>query len=986
MKREILLSKMLRLPTQKAIEIYKKYSDETEVNASNFAIHQQAVDIIGEKTAVQNRIREDVIKEARMYLAFMVSRDKMFADLAYEKMKRYPMIIWIELIGALDTLEITTLLKSYGNDMPSPIIESLIINLPESKQAKEIEKYCHRLNSKDDYFQTFYYCLGEQAKEKLRTIFKTDIEEDYVSKIEELEEKNLIEGLISLKEQLSLSQMDDIIEKILLKTRSKELICSSIEIFSDRLNEISDMRFKLLVKRIISIHKTDQNNQDYFSFFDEEKPKKSIELEIFEKLKPRFYTLGLYETLKLLNVQVNYYDDNKIGNEIIFSFLDTAYEDESLKDYVNDRTIKSLIEMLKTKCQSKTYTTEDLDILISKIKTDPPLKLIRDDYIEAIIACGKLMQDNQINNQSPSFIKLRNLFNNMLKNNVKKDGTYNEDINLNGIFYRLVKGTLDFDKVITTKTYKGLLYLTKSGICINNPDDTTQFLTDEQVAKLDIKPLLRWKRELLKKEAEEKAKNPEKRFFSNSAFLERMGLQLLLYFGERNAKHILDSSVSKNRLENLFDNINYKTIKVNQNGRPIVNQELIDFLFGKGNISEQNTVINKILRGELLDFGRILKELCNDYETVKKQCHGILTVKRIKNYFSNSSLPLKLKPNEENFASALREMQTSSETTLQKGIDLCHMARKRVTSSIPKISGKVGDFSYEILDLNDPFALAVGYLSHCCFVVNGVSDSALKHSMSSENGRTFIVKYKDKFLAQSWIWRNGEIVCFDSVEAGGYTHGIFKDDLRILDVYKKAAKEIINESKLNEAKEECIKAVTLGNSDFIFEDLEEVTGQVPRPLERDTYVYDSNRQRVLAGKMPKEPKYGSVIKKYYDNRQRVYTILDVEKAKDDELDEALLRLQSIKYDVDGSEELTDLTNINQLFVGSDWYIKTTKTGEVDAEILPGDYRALDECKKYAKVLGIEIDDDLSLEDGYVKDREDTVKHLKLTKISKSRRS
>ena len=41
-----------------------------------------------------------------------------------------------------------------------------------------------------------------------------------------------------------------------------------------------------------------------------------------------------------------------------------------------------------------------------------------------------------------------------------------------------------------------------------------------------------------------------------------------------------------------------------------------------------------------------------------------------------------------------------------------------------------------------------------CFVVDGISHSALEHSMTSQNGRTFVVYYKNRFLTQSWIWRN----------------------------------------------------------------------------------------------------------------------------------------------------------------------------------------------------------------------------------------
>ena len=75
-----------------------------------------------------------------------------------------------------------------------------------------------------------------------------------------------------------------------------------------------------------------------------------------------------------------------------------------------------------------------------------------------------------------------------------------------------------------------------------------------------------------------------------------------------------------------------------------------------------------------------------------------------------------------------------------------------------------------------------------------------------------------------------------------------------------------------------------------------------------------------------------------------------------------------------------------MFTGEDWYIKTTKNGEVDAAILSRDERAIDECRKYAEILGIEIKNDYAKIDDQIKmTSEEVVKKLKLSKVSESRR-
>ena len=233
--------------------------------------------------------------------------------------------------------------------------------------------------------------------------------------------------------------------------------------------------------------------------------------------------------------------------------------------------------------------------------------------------------------------------------------------------------------------------------------------------------------------------------------------------------------------------------------------------------------------GDIAPFEKYFPEFCNSFEKVKKSCNGILSVKRIVKYFEDIELPIKLKPDEIEFKQALKEMNTIDLTLLSEAIGLCKDARNRGYSSIPKVEGKLGDFTYKILDLNDPMAIDVGYLTHCCFVVKGLSYSALKHSMQSRNGRTFVVYYKGRFLAQSWVWRNGDVICFDSVEANRSWGEIYKDDIKLVDVYKKAANQILDISQDQEDDSQKVKVVTVGRSDDTFDDLKNVEIAVPRP-------------------------------------------------------------------------------------------------------------------------------------------------------------
>ena len=111
-----------------------------------------------------------------------------------------------------------------------------------------------------------------------------------------------------------------------------------------------------------------------------------------------------------------------------------------------------------------------------------------------------------------------------------------------------------------------------------------------------------------------------------------MGLQLLCYFGKDKGKYLLESDMQGNRMENIFDGLKYADISINIDGTSNINEELIDYIFGKGNIKEKNSVVNRMIRGEIPEFEKYFTEFCNSFEEIKTECNGILSVKRIVEY------------------------------------------------------------------------------------------------------------------------------------------------------------------------------------------------------------------------------------------------------------------------------------------------------------------------------------------------------------------
>ncbi len=132
--------------------------------------------------------------------------------------------------------------------------------------------------------------------------------------------------------------------------------------------------------------------------------------------------------------------------------------------------------------------------------------------------------------------------------------------------------------------------------------------------------------------------------------------------------------------------------------------------------------------------------------------------------------------------------------------------KQRVFSSIPRISQNTkkvsGDYTYEILRLDDPLAMAIGTLTDCCQELNNCAEVCMEHSMVDKNGRVFVIRdSQGNIVAQSWVWRNKDVLCFDNIEIPdkaftradrehpelgrkGFTDEIFQ-------IYKQAAQDLM---------------------------------------------------------------------------------------------------------------------------------------------------------------------------------------------------
>lgn len=213
-----------------------------------------------------------------------------------------------------------------------------------------------------------------------------------------------------------------------------------------------------------------------------------------------------------------------------------------------------------------------------------------------------------------------------------------------------------------------------------------------------------------------------------------------------------------------------------------------------------------------------------------------------------------------------------------------NLGKQRTFSSIPRIQGKAGKYKYEMLRLDDPQALTIGTESDCCQQLGDNAEACMEHSMVDKHGRIFVIKDQEgKVVAQSWVWRNRNVVCFDNIEipkkaftrATSGTKAISRSEFadEIFALYKQAAKELImadeyvykqllGSGKISQEQFDGLKigkvTVGLGNNDIAdsigrnaYEDEEEISKPLPfePPIKllfkEELWLSDSNEQYVL---------------------------------------------------------------------------------------------------------------------------------------------
>ena len=297
-----------------------------------------------------------------------------------------------------------------------------------------------------------------------------------------------------------------------------------------------------------------------------------------------------------------------------------------------------------------------------------------------------------------------------------------------------------------------------------------------------------------------------------------------------------------------------------------------------------------------------------------------------------------------------------------KAIHLYEEYRHRLTSTIPDIKGKYQGIDYEMVNLHDigilsngigHYLLPNGEVASSCLTPNGKAASCLRHGAVNPNGRFFKVINQGKILAYSWVWRSGEVLCFDNIEITDEALKIENSEEIIFKVYQLAGNTI--KQITEKEKEHSVKLVIIGRNPKDIQNqyidslpqVNDYTTTLYQPNCKDKlYLKDSSlKQVIIAGEYSSNlsTKNSEAIYLYQRNPVSSFDFVSPQELSE--------RLNAIYYEycLQHAKKYFPLnSNYESGYFNEDWFIGNLPNGNQDFYYVQNDDRLFEEIKPYLK--------------------------------------
>lgn len=382
------------------------------------------------------------------------------------------------------------------------------------------------------------------------------------------------------------------------------------------------------------------------------------------------------------------------------------------------------------------------------------------------------------------------------------------------------------------------------------------------------------------------------------------------------------------------------------------------------------------------DYQKLFPMMINQFDEVShyyQKMAGKVTLDGFKTY-ANGVQYIDIPHGYQEFA-LLCNRSGVTEPRFHKLVAILEKQRMRKLSTIPsvevetdlEINGKQHKVYGEIKRLDDPIALVIGEekLSNCCQVLGKKGEPCMVHLATDKTGRLFCVYDQEhRLLAQSWVWRNGDTICFDNVERSKLLfeeEAVYKD--AIFKIYERAAHAFVEESKKKIAtilsekvdilspfdykvlqtklEKTRVRHVTVGDTRYGFVMNRAFKERMPMPkmpLNYGAFDYvDSDSQVIIYSDKTGYSRETEVLEEYLDKR-----LIQSVKGKDISSD-MIYKIKCINHNYDNIRDVIEMEKLYQtnyknieLILGEDWYLLyEERVGNIIIYSMMGDLSCID---------------------------------------------
>lgn len=279
--------------------------------------------------------------------------------------------------------------------------------------------------------------------------------------------------------------------------------------------------------------------------------------------------------------------------------------------------------------------------------------------------------------------------------------------------------------------------------------------------------------------------------------------------------------------------------------------------------------------------------------------------------------------------------------------------KNKYRSSIPQIDDICDDiYICEVLNLNDPRNLVLGYRAGNCFRINGDASLLFRNFLKSEHMRLVSIstpEYKD--FAMMLVMRNGNVLIGQGIEVSKRAPKEIQGK-KLYDICRKVLKEMME--YMNDNGDNVVATIIgSSNSNVSLYNNQVLPFLVNPILENNNNYYNGiyNYQCLLDisnGKNLSDIKLYTPNIRYYDKREQVLRRIKGKYTSDNtymEIEKRLIYFRGIQiFKMDDIERLSFYENLlshNEVYTAcnKDWYITLFDDGQIDGFLLNDDERA-----------------------------------------------